>query len=131
MTVNINTVKTSLAFRRLIEQIYPIGFTVDDGKVWRDPVALISRSKQIKKLGPDYIGRNPILARDKVIDTMTDTTIIRETAIAMQYCVEQSPYGNYPQLKDFVNAPAKLLEVFTESKNGKFAFNRDYKANFI
>jgi len=130
VTVNINFNNTAAAFQNTMKQVYPTGFTESDGKVWRDPVALISESKQITKLGPVYIKNKPTDARDHVIDTMTTYKNCRKTAIAMQYCVELSPYGDYPQLKDFVNNPAELLKVFTESKNGKFAYNRGYTANF-
>ena len=49
----------------------------------------------------------------------------------MQYCIEQSPNGSYLALNDFVAKPAILDELFKESANGKFIFNRGYTARLV
>lgn len=129
--VKINANNVSLKFFSLMKEIYPTGFTVEDGKVWRNPVALISESNQITKLGPVYIGNNPYDAMISTAQTFTDRNKWNKTAIAMQYCIEKSAFGNHTQLEDYIKEPAKLLEVFTKSAKQEFAFNRNYKVELV
>lgn len=129
--MEINLTETSLAFYKLMAATYPKGFTDDDGKLWREPVAMVTGSKQITGLGPAAIQKNPIKARDFATTVMTSANNNRKTGIAMRYCIEKSPLGNYPQLNDYIKDPDKLKIVFRESINGQFAFNRGYSVEFV
>ena len=129
--VKIKANETANKFFFLMRSIYPSGFTEEDGKVWRDSVALISGSKQVTKLGPKFISKSPEAARDFAAHTFSIRNKWDKTAIGMQYCIEKSAFGDHFQLQDYIKEPAKLLEVFTKSEKKEFAFNPNYKADII
>lgn len=131
VTVNINANATAQKFAGLMKVTYPKGFTKDDAKIWREPVKSITGLLQVKKLGDTKIDKDPIAARDFASTTMTTSENWRKSAIAMQYCIEQSAYGTHAQLLDYLGDPPKLARVFSESAYGRFEFNRDYKANLV
>ncbi len=120
-----------MKFDGLMKTTYPTGFTKDDAKIWKEPVKSITGLQMVKQLGDTKIDKDPVAARDFASNTMTDTNNWRKSAIAMQYCIEQSTYGTHPQLIDYINDPPKLARVFSESANGRFEFNPNYKAQLV
>lgn len=130
-TVIINANATAMKFAGLMKTTYPKGFTKDDAKIWKEPVKSITGLQMVKQLGDTKIAADPVAARDFASMTMTDTNNWRKSAIAMQYCIEQSVYGTHPQLIDYLGDPPKLARVFSESANGRFEFNPNYKAQLV
>src|SRR5690606_27573076 len=112
-------------FKNLLIKRYPDGITVDDAKIWRDPIKIITKRDRIHDLDPKPVTDHPKKVRDDIGGWLAEGSRLDDTAIALQYLIEG---GN---MSYFIANPAELNDLFRSSKEGLFALNPGYTANIV
>ena len=125
LTIRISKSNVADIFKNLLIKRYPDGLTVDDAKIWREPIKIITKRDRIHDLDPKPVTKNPKKARDDVGEWLADRVRLPYTAIALQYLIEG---GN---MSYFIANPAQLNDLFRGSKEGMFTLNPGYTAHIV